>query len=285
MVGSISRLQQNAWSPFQNVSGESIPAFAVMRVTGTAVINGMPAITCAKPNATSYNFYVINGPHDVQNGAYGQCTYGPSVVVRYNTGTSPTLDAEWGAVNGSWLLGSGGTGFRVVGVIDSAKFSDGGILEAIQLKSQASEAAEYGFAQKAGQTINAGSSDVVLEWDTSGAYGNMTASTGSYKFVIGVDGLYKHLIRFDAYAATGTNASWTIFSSVDCKSVTNASSYQAGSIDIDGNTDDKPARCMACFTGWVLSEGDTVWAAVDAGDENVVVANMDQNLIYLGASS
>jgi len=166
--GAKSRLQQNPWHFFRNDSGESIPAFAVMRPTGTIQAFGATVFTCAKPNATSYSFYLINGPGVVRDGQFGQCTYGPDVVVLYDTGSSPALDEDWGPTNGSWKIATAGTGFRIVGVADAVK----GIIEVIQVKTAAASTVHWG-------TLSVVHSPGAEQTITTGSWQTVTFSTGS----------------------------------------------------------------------------------------------------------
>src|SRR5947208_1233022 len=51
---------------FHNDSGETIPAWGVMRIAGADLTDdGAPRLTCRKPNATFYNAYLVNSGFDV----------------------------------------------------------------------------------------------------------------------------------------------------------------------------------------------------------------------------
>jgi hypothetical protein len=49
------------WLAFRNDSGETIPPFAVLRITGVVTIAGRAVLTVSKPNADGGTFYAVNG--------------------------------------------------------------------------------------------------------------------------------------------------------------------------------------------------------------------------------
>ncbi len=57
--------------PFHNVSGETIPAFAVMAVTGLLYENGVALLECDKPDTTLRRHYAINGAGRAGRHAWG----------------------------------------------------------------------------------------------------------------------------------------------------------------------------------------------------------------------
>jgi hypothetical protein len=102
----------------RNSTGAVIPACAVMRVTNwTNVDNGVVA-NVAKPNATLFRRYLVNGPlaigaasTDEGYAGYLDNWDGP---VMYGSGT-PALDEEWGATDAQWYLTKNRPGFIVAG--------------------------------------------------------------------------------------------------------------------------------------------------------------------------
>lgn len=266
---SDSRLQQNAWNYFKNVSAETIPAFAVMRVTGTIQVEGMTAITCAKPNSSSFSFYVVNGPAAVRAGFFGQCTYGPSLVVRYSG--SPSLDDDLGPTNGSWEISSGGSGFRVVGAINST------ILEAIQVPAASASGSQTYAVATFSQAIASNATDEVLEFVTSGGFG-ITADSINHKFVAVTPGTYFHFVQVLAKATSGGSSGWDILSEADVESVFFNDSAAAiggedtlGTIDLDGNSTNRARRQLSGIKAWILDVDDQVWAQVSSGSEDITV--------------
>lgn len=103
---------------FRNASGESIPAYAVMRVTGAEIRAGLPIITVAKPSTAFQRLYLVNGPNRVGSAstARGVGTWlddEPGFVL-YESGT-PAYGESWGPKNGQWSLAKWRYGFTIIG--------------------------------------------------------------------------------------------------------------------------------------------------------------------------
>lgn len=101
--------------PFRNDSGETVPAYGVMRVTGSAVIDGTFYILIGKPNNTFQRLYLVNGGSEVLNGATATGTWlndTENVLYDQNDGT-PAGENEWGAWPGQWSLRKGRLGFTM----------------------------------------------------------------------------------------------------------------------------------------------------------------------------
>ena len=112
----------DGWRPFRNDSGEEIPAYAVMRQTGTyqASAYARRVMTMGKPNATLQRYYWVNGPVPVADDAGGLCTrltYGGPV--KY-TGTAPAYGDQYGVTNGQWYLTADVPGFFIIGDPDDS---------------------------------------------------------------------------------------------------------------------------------------------------------------------
>lgn len=105
----------DAWYPFYNDSGETIPGNAMMRVTdstdagqetGQSAGSGNPILKCKKPSTEFWKRYVVNGPYEVEVGGFGWClTRGPCLMI-YDTGT-PANGEGWGPKPGQWSLSKG----------------------------------------------------------------------------------------------------------------------------------------------------------------------------------
>lgn len=106
--------------PFRNDSGETIPAFAVMRVLPSVSLGSIPMIAVGKPNSTFKRRYLVNGPFPV-SGASGQNTFGlgtwadQSAYVLYDDANTPAEGEEWGPSNGSWKIKKYRYGFHILG--------------------------------------------------------------------------------------------------------------------------------------------------------------------------
>lgn len=108
---------QNPWKRFRNASGETIPPFSVMRITGATNNHGEITYTVHKPNTSFKTNYLINGPIAVTNDKDGLGTtlaQAGYVAYREAAGT-PALDEEWGAKNGQWTLEKNRPGFIIHG--------------------------------------------------------------------------------------------------------------------------------------------------------------------------
>lgn len=125
---------QNPWKRFSNGSGETIPPFSVMRITGATNNHGEITFTVAKPNATTYTAYLVSGPFAVPAGKEGICTtLTQAGYVAYDTGETPSVGEEWGPTNGQWTVIQGATGFFICG---GAKLTAGvNVVAAIQISS------------------------------------------------------------------------------------------------------------------------------------------------------
>ena len=71
---SVHAAEQMRWLEFRNDSGESIPAFAVMRCTGVETADGRAILLMDKPNGDRHQSIYINGPLDVDDDEYGICS-------------------------------------------------------------------------------------------------------------------------------------------------------------------------------------------------------------------
>ncbi|WP_145034655.1 hypothetical protein [Caulifigura coniformis] len=102
---------------FYNDSGEIIPAYAVMMITGTHMIGTRYLQKVEKPDVDAPNAgFILNGPTKIPIGKTGTGKIpANSGWAKYDTGGAPAAGDEWGPVTGSWELGEDGTGFKVVG--------------------------------------------------------------------------------------------------------------------------------------------------------------------------
>lgn len=105
--------------PFYNQSGEIIPAYAVMRVTGVSVMGSVPIITVAKPSSTFQRLYLVNGPLPVSGASNQEPNFGTwaegAAFVLYDDANTPAYGEEWGPSNGSWKIKKYRYGFHILG--------------------------------------------------------------------------------------------------------------------------------------------------------------------------
>lgn len=102
--------------PFRNNSGETIPAFGVIRCSDSEAVEGRTVIIAEKPNTYGSQYlHFFNGPIDVPAGGYGSCTSSFPALAKFNSGSFSTGDLV-GPVDDSWSLDADSRGFVVVGV-------------------------------------------------------------------------------------------------------------------------------------------------------------------------
>lgn len=111
------------WLPYRNDSGEEIPAFAVLRITGVTERNGQALLTVAKPNSTAYAQYAINGSTVVPANGYGRLTFDTPAVALYDSGLSPSVGDLLGPEDGEWALTTGGNFMALGGTAGSGSLS------------------------------------------------------------------------------------------------------------------------------------------------------------------
>lgn len=104
--------------PFRNDSSgsETVPAYGVMRVTGSVDIDGVEHVTVAKPNTDFKRKYLVNGPTAVPYNETGKGTWLEEADwVLYDDANTPALGESWGPSDGSWKLKKWRYGFTIVG--------------------------------------------------------------------------------------------------------------------------------------------------------------------------
>ena len=90
---------RKAWLEYRNDSGERIPAFGIVRITGVVVPEpGRVLLTVAKPDAYGCQLQcAVNGPVPIDADRYGVCARGPFVAALYDTGDgTPAVGQKWG---------------------------------------------------------------------------------------------------------------------------------------------------------------------------------------------
>jgi hypothetical protein len=109
------------WIEYYNDSGEEIPAFGVMRISGMRKKDGRPVIQCKKPHTFgSQGQHRINGPVPVESSQYGVCLIGNHVAALYDTADgTPAFGESWGPRDATWKLKKNTGGFRVLGNADT----------------------------------------------------------------------------------------------------------------------------------------------------------------------
>lgn len=109
----------DAYIYVRNDSGEEVPAFACMQVTGTVESGGQNYIKVNKPTDTNGDDgrYLFNGVAPIEAGGYGVAYDGPFVRM-LTDGSSITVGDLWEPEIGQWTVTPGGTQFSAVGADD-----------------------------------------------------------------------------------------------------------------------------------------------------------------------
>ena len=101
-----------------NVSGEAIPAEALLQITGT---DAGGRFQVDKPSADSLPNLLVNGPTEIATGGYGSATFGTPMPVSYDDAHTPAVGEVWGSAANSWLLTKDKSGWAVVGDPDTER--------------------------------------------------------------------------------------------------------------------------------------------------------------------
>jgi hypothetical protein len=105
----------------RNDSGDVIPAFAAMRVTGVVEVKKETVFTVDQQD-TSDAPVLINGPTpiavwDEDHPDYGVAQPGPIVAAYFDTADSPAVGDELGPEDGEWKLTAAGSGWVYLGAL------------------------------------------------------------------------------------------------------------------------------------------------------------------------
>lgn len=107
----------------RNDSGEVIPAFGIMRITGVALVKLQAIIKVDKPNSYGgrEGRCLVNGPYPIAIDGYGEAQSGPVVGIYFDTADSatPAVGELWGPIDSSWKAKKYVPGFRIVGLSEA----------------------------------------------------------------------------------------------------------------------------------------------------------------------
>lgn len=104
------------WHRFKNGAGEEIPAYAILRITGTTEIDNDIVFTVAKPNSEEQPFYLVNGPLAVKDDPDAEGRGTTSMQAAYVlVGGGPVYGDLWGPTDDSWEASENGSGFLMLG--------------------------------------------------------------------------------------------------------------------------------------------------------------------------
>jgi hypothetical protein len=162
-----SPFESNPWKLFRNTTGETIPPFSILRITGAENFNGAIRITVAKPNATQYDAYMVNGPYAVTAGEDGVCTtLTQAGYLAYDSGDgTPALGESWGAKSGQWTAEKDVAGFFICGgtkatagvnAVVAIQIAEPQIEQIIVRNNSGEEIPKYAVMRVTGVTIESG---------------------------------------------------------------------------------------------------------------------------------
>ncbi len=109
-------------APFRNDSGETIPAYGCMQVTGTEEVGSDNLLVVDKPDDAdgTSGWYVFNGPREVADNDFGTAQLGP-ILRGYKDSGAITAGERWAPVSGQWYLAQVDGGiFAALGADDVA---------------------------------------------------------------------------------------------------------------------------------------------------------------------
>lgn len=170
----------------------AMPPYSVMRITGALQSNGEIVYTVATPNATSHDWYLINGPFAINatTGMEGLATFlTTGGYVRYDDANTPTLGEQWGPAIGSLEIVKGGSGFWIVGGIETV--AGNSVVVAIQSPAQS----KHSFWAEAGTVFPASTSDTQVVLDNSSESNGAHCTLASEIVTINTAGVYSIGLR------------------------------------------------------------------------------------------
>ena len=138
-------IRNQRWIEFRNDSGEEIPAFGVLKITGSVTIaRGRYGLTAIKPSSATVNVFALNGrkavPAGGANASYGMCTLDWPAFAAYDTNDgTPGIGTVWGPKANQFTMAKGKPGFVIAGTAGSSAvwvISDPAKSEFIRIKGQ-----------------------------------------------------------------------------------------------------------------------------------------------------
>jgi hypothetical protein len=249
-IYSQTQLERIRWQAFRNDSGESIPAFALLRPTGWTSVEGLPMLTMGKPNADSQEGLFLNSERSVDTGGFGTCTWDSPGNVAY-TGSSPSNGQTWGGKSGSWLLNSGYGGWLVVGGSHTAR----GQNVVYAQRNTARSGIQFWCGEVSGQSVTTTSNTLVTIGSDSVYYKGAIWSLASSELTISA--------TFNARIAMTTTFSPAGAADINCFAI--LQKYTGGVWDSDVYEvakDWSHVRTQLIYTGGAASPSMTITSCV-----------------------
>lgn len=128
-MSDLSPNRETRWLPIRNDSGERIPAFGLVEPSEVITLNRRKIQTVVKPTENSLDRVMLNSPSSIKIDGFGSATRAFPNFAKYDTDDGAPVNGEiWGSVGGSFALGKGQFGFRIIGGVNTEK----GIVEVDQ---------------------------------------------------------------------------------------------------------------------------------------------------------
>jgi len=170
-----SALNSQRW-PVRNDSGEEIPPFACMRITGTiAMASGEIGFLVNKPNAFGAQYsHIFNGPIPIKASGTstqinGEGTIGLAVAALYDSADgTPAFGQSWGPRDSTWKLKKNTGGFRVMDYYTPDTANSVVVVQSVPMLS---------MIGKTDAPISSGTSGTVSIYWSSLGYGGLTDTT------------------------------------------------------------------------------------------------------------
>lgn len=111
------------WFDAKNMSGSTIPAHAIVMAYDADVITDTKEYYLhIKQYDESTDLIFVNSNKSVTSATpFTEVSKVYPQLALYNTATTPSVGDEWGPVSGSWRLGPDGSGFLILGIVDSTE--------------------------------------------------------------------------------------------------------------------------------------------------------------------
>lgn len=167
---------------FYNDSGETVPAYGIIRISGIISSGGRSYYNGVKPTST-LGWFAVNGSRDIAAGDYGSIQIGNYQRVLYDSADSPTNGRTYG-VSGfkarSYPTGQPLTQILIHGIYDSTNY----VLRAsvIPFTSILIKAPAGGIPGRVGSLVGGAVCDVLYQETSSEQIGTSTTQTKVYNW-------------------------------------------------------------------------------------------------------
>lgn len=148
---------------FTNDSGETIPAYACMQITGTEEQGGVNYLVADKPADTdgTSGWYLFNGAREVETDGEGVAQSPPVMRGYKNTGTI-TGGERWAPTSGQWYLTRDNAGIFIAAGADNV---DDDVLRVMEIGGSGGRLYRFTMNENWGATTAGAADSDILEMD------------------------------------------------------------------------------------------------------------------------